>query len=247
VGEAFEREQTLNRISFLVRRAVADFETALEATLGSLISVAHESMRDVMEIELLLFDFSDDPNRINEWFGLDGRARWARFKPEEIRRRLRKAGIDRYKDLERDPDYSAHSEALLVSPVPSIFGKGVRTEDFGGFERDSGFWEIFEHAQRLLVAIDRLRGRFPDNDWSGVADADDLILVGDAWARTRQMQEMYVGFLEAPEKLRNSLGREPTAAEILRFVRDRLAKQEFDPRLPFAGKRPRWLWKLLGK
>jgi len=248
VADAFDRDEPLRQISFLIRRAAADFEVALEATLGSLVAVAHEAMRDVMEIELLLFDFSDDRARIAEWLNLNDRDRWKKFKPERIRARLRDAEIDRYKGLVRDLDYSAHSEALHVSPVTAVFQKGVQRQDDGGFVRDSGFWEIFEHARRILRAIDRLRKSFPDHDWSCITDADDLILVGDAWARTQQMQEMYLGFLAAPHVLRDELGREPTAREVLLYVRDRLMQQQIDPRLPFAG-RPlrRLLWKVFGK
>jgi hypothetical protein len=68
--------------------------------------------------------------------------------------------------LERFEKYSD------VNPVRLPFAKGVQPDD--GFLRDSGFWEIFEHARRLLFAIDQLRDRFPGDHWDVVAETDDL-------------------------------------------------------------------------
>jgi hypothetical protein len=46
----FHGESELKRISFLVTRAQADFEIAVEAVLAGLNSVVLDHMRDVMEI-----------------------------------------------------------------------------------------------------------------------------------------------------------------------------------------------------
>src|SRR5262249_9179018 len=58
IEEAWRADPHLNRLAFLVRRAIADFETAIEAGLSGYPAVAADSMRDIMEIELLLLDFS---------------------------------------------------------------------------------------------------------------------------------------------------------------------------------------------
>jgi hypothetical protein len=58
--EKYETNEDLSKISFLVRRLVADFETAPEATLSGYLAVATDAMRDVLEIEYLLLDFVVD-------------------------------------------------------------------------------------------------------------------------------------------------------------------------------------------
>lgn len=199
VAEAFEGGgDPLDRIAFLVRRALSDFEVALEATLSALVSVAHEAMRDVMEIELLLLDFASELDRIEQWLTLPAKERRQTFQPAVLRKRLKTAGIGRYAGAgKRDPDYAAHSEALHVSPRKLVFAKGVQPEDDGGFLRDSGFWEIFEHARRLLFAIDQLRGRFPGVAWDTVAATDDLAAFISAWERTQEMQAIFLAIWQA--------------------------------------------------
>jgi hypothetical protein len=236
VAEAFDSDPPLREISFLVRRAGSDVETSIEATLSGYLSVATDAMRDVMEIEMLLLDFAVNSNHIGEWLGADSQTRWRLFKPAELRGRLRSAGIGRYKNLTRDPDYSAHSEALHVSPRQDpLSAKGLQPEADGFVVPDGGFWEVFEHSRRILFALDALRADVSATAWPGVAQSRDLISFHDACARTQQMQQMYLALMVAPDELRSELGREPTTAEILTRVAEILERQQVDPRLPFAG------------
>ncbi len=236
VAEAFEGEPALREIASLIRRAAAEIETGIEATLSGYLAVVTDAMRDVLEIEMLLLDFALEPARIQRWLAADSRTRWREFKPAELRTRLRNAGVGRYANLTSDPDYQGHSEALHVSPHEHpLFRKGIQAEGGDFLVPDGGFWELFEHARRLLFAIDSLRDRVATTDWGKIARGDDLIAVHDAWARTQQMQEMWLAMLAAPIELREELGREPTTAEILTRVAARLELQEFDPRIPFSG------------
>jgi hypothetical protein len=236
VVEAFESEPALREIASLIRRAAAEIETGIEATLSGYLAVVTDAMRDVLEIEMLLLDFAIEPARIGQWLAADSRTRWREFKPAELRTRLRDAGVGRYANLTSDPDYQGHSQALHVSPHEHpLFRKGIQTEGGDFLVPDGGFWELFEHARRLLFAIDLLRDRAETAEWAQVARSDDLIAVHDAWARTQQMQEMWLAMLAAPIELQKELGREPTTAEILKRVADRLAAQQFDPRIPFSG------------
>jgi hypothetical protein len=236
VAEAFEGEPALREIASLIRRAAAEIETGIEATLSGYLAVVTDAMRDVLEIEMLLLDFAIEPARIKRWLAAESRTRWREFKPAELRTRLRDAGVGRYANLTSDPDYQGHSEALHVSPQEHpLFRKGIQTEGGDFLVPDGGFWELFEHGRRLLSAIDSLRDRMATTEWAKVARGDDLIAVHDAWARTQQMQEMWLAMLAAPIELRKELGREPTTAEILTRVAGRLEAQEFDPRIPFSG------------
>jgi hypothetical protein len=93
-------------------------------------------------------------------------------------------------------------------------------EERDEFVADAGFWEIFEHGARVLQAIESLRlreGAGPDEPLS------PLDQFSDARARTAEMQTLYLAMLTGPARLRKQLGREPTTAEVLRHLRDRVA------------------------
>jgi hypothetical protein len=47
-----------------------------------------------------------------------------------------------------------------------LFRKGIQTEGGDFLVPDGGFWDLFEHARRLLFAIDSLRERVATTDWA---------------------------------------------------------------------------------
>jgi hypothetical protein len=152
---AYEGNEDLRRIAFLIRRATADFETAAEATLSGYPSVAADAMRDVMEIEMLLFDFILDASRIDEWLHASPADRRKRFQAGKLRKRLKAAGpgVNRFTaQTASDVDYRAHSEALHVAPM-TVIGKGLISDDedrLAGLMSDMGYWEIFERTPEEL-------------------------------------------------------------------------------------------------
>ncbi len=60
----------------------------LEMLLSGLLASAIDAMRDVMEIELLLLDFTATPANGERWSTAGNDERWNRFRPGAIRRRL---------------------------------------------------------------------------------------------------------------------------------------------------------------
>jgi len=50
VRHAFSESKDLAKIAFLISRAKADFVTAIEATLSGYLSIAFDSMRDVLPV-----------------------------------------------------------------------------------------------------------------------------------------------------------------------------------------------------
>jgi hypothetical protein len=249
VSEAFRADPALRDLAPLIQRIAAEFETAVEATIAGYLAVVTDAMRDVMETEMLLLDFAVEPARIVEWLAATSQERFRKFKPVVLRDRLRAAGIGRYRNLVTDPDYKGHSEALHVSPNQHpLFLKGMQHErDL--LVPDGGFWELFEHARRVLYAIDALRDRVASSPWPEIRRGTDLLVFLDGWARTQQMQLIYMSLLRAPDELRERLGREPDEREILRYVSDQLKAQAVDPRLPFsgAGRIRRFLWRVFGQ
>jgi hypothetical protein len=146
---AWAADPQLDRLCFLVARAMADFETAIEATLSGYVSVAADAMRDVMEVELLLLDFFVEPSRLNAWLTSTRSLRMREFRPVAVRGRLISLGLHEIVGTSRvAADYAAHSEALHVapheSPMPFQRKGHVPSEDIVSL--DSGFIEMFEHA-----------------------------------------------------------------------------------------------------
>lgn len=209
VTEAFGENVRLRRIAFLVSRSIADFETAVEATLSGYLAVAADAMRDVMEIENLFLDFSIEPENVEEWLTCDDKTRRRKFQPSVVRKRLNAAGIPPFSTTAESVDYRAHSLALHVNPYQfPVARKGI-TAGMGmfGMASDSGFWEIFEHARRLRLALRRLVGALQtDAAIQRLAD-QDLNAFEDACQRTQEMQHMFMAFIDASMKVQSE-GRE---------------------------------------
>lgn len=224
VREAYTAEDGLSKLAFLITRAIADFETALEATLSGYQGVAADAMRDVMEIEYLLLDFAAHPEHADEWLTCDRRPRLRKFAPAKIRARLSAAGLPPFSDEGWEPvDYQAHSESLHVTPDPPVVGaRGIESHPDESFLADAGFMEMFEHAWRLLQALELLRitRKGEPLSFEPLTPMDDFF---DARARTGEMLLLVTATLEAPAVLGKRLGRAPTHAEVLTYVRDELS------------------------
>ncbi|MEU2032722.1 hypothetical protein [Nocardia amamiensis] len=231
--KAYAETPAIAGVAFLVERVRADFQTALEAALSGYQGVAADAMRDVMEIEYLLLDFAASPGNADEWLNADERLR-RKYWPVKVRERLRDRGVEPFADDDFEPiDYKAHSESLHVNPRRSaVATRGPDPlDDPVPFYGDLGFIEMFEHGHRILTAIELLRVvamGLPD-DYEPLTPRDTF---DDAYARTHQMQVMMVEFIEGPALLREQLGREPTSADLLRYVHDEVATKSrpFGPR-----------------
>lgn len=203
--QAFESEPTLSRLGFLVTRSAAEFETAIEATLSGYLAVATDAMRDVMEIENLFLDFAVHPSHIDAWLTATPTILWNKFRPAEVRKRLHAAKEGHYATTAESVDYRAHSAVLHVSPrQPLIASKGFSAQQ--GWQGDAGFWEIFEHARRLLHAIRRLTSTLSPGSTAERLAAEDLTDMQDAWRRTREMQSIYLALLQAAAQVQAERG-----------------------------------------
>lgn len=185
-------------VRLLLERSRADFELAVDALLGGFAAPAFDAMRDVMEIELLLLDFSVTPGNAARWLKATNDERWNVFRPRAILKRLAAWGVISF-DQARTVDYAGHSASLHPAPPQNPFvakNPSGQNEPFG---IDAGFWDFFEHARRLLHAFERL----PVAEQLGPPSAtnDKLAVFRDAWERTQQMQAMAVAILTAAQEL----------------------------------------------
>jgi len=213
ISTAFEGDSRLAKLSFLIVRVTADFETALEATISSYVAVAFDAMRDVLETQYLLFDFGRDEQLIDEWLQGDDKTLRDKFGPVHVRRRLKDGGIGDFGDNAQSADYKGHSQMLHLRPprwsvLPS---KGRVRPDL--FSDDMGFWEIFEHAHGLWQALAFLVTKIaPDSEANRILSAEPCG-ISDAWQQTNRSQTLFTGIMEAG--LNRQSGDKTAAATIL--------------------------------
>jgi hypothetical protein len=189
VAAQYEALAPLKRVAFLVQRAIEDFELGADAVLSGMRSVVADSMRDIMEIEFLLRDFRLHPDHIDQWLRADQKELLRTFAPRELRRRFANSLKKEPKDLSEATDYAAHSSTLHVSPRPIPFARrGIQaTED--RLANDMGFWELFEHARRVLWEFDSLARSMVAEKWTATSP-ESLEAVKSGWERTQEMQAL---------------------------------------------------------
>lgn len=227
---AYAGNDALRSLVFLLDRATADVETALEATLSGYQGVAADAMRDVMEIEYLLLDFATTPGHADRWRAADRKARLREFAPSKVRDRLVASGLPPFGDEGWEAvDYRAHSEALHVTPSqPPIGSRGMEPSASDSMWADAGFIEMFEHGWRFIRAAELLRmSHIGADSMEPLAPLDAFF---DARDRTREMLKMLMALYEAPAVLHTKLGREPSPVEVLKHVRTALITKS--PRRP---------------
>jgi hypothetical protein len=184
-------------IAYLLTRANADFETALESALSGYANVAHEAMRDVMEIEFVLREFLEDPPSLEAWFKAPPKELHDRFRPALLRQRHANRQGKQPQDLSEATDYKGHSIFLHVNASSSPFAmKGLASANVP-FGIDICFWEMFEHARRLVLVLHGLleTGRFPKA--RNPDPETKLPKFKEGWQRTQEMQQIFLALIEA--------------------------------------------------
>jgi hypothetical protein len=193
-------------LGFLVARAIGDFEIAVEAAVSGMLCVAHDSMRDVMELEFLLREFTAEANQLDRWLHADQATLKTEFSPNRMRQReANRLGIP-VRDLAGHADYKGHSLALHVTPSRSpLTRKGLVEDSDLLFGSDMAFWELFFHARRFVFALHELLNH---PRFAGILNPDPsaaLPKVASAYERTQEMQAMFFALLRAiPEEASES-------------------------------------------
>ncbi len=213
-------EELLNHLDALVRvlsndasattfarlftRVIYDVEVAVEATLAGDLPVAFDAMRDVMETEFIIRDIALDPSQRTLWERRDPDVIRRRFRPVLVRQRLKDAGVPGFGENAESVDYKGHSMALHVTPFELGLMDRRRTAADQPILADAGWWEVFEHVGRRILSCEYvIRDLLTELDWRDVPEPDDLARVADAWARTRQMQGIFLALLTGgPDGLR---------------------------------------------
>ena len=87
IDQYFRENYVLTKIVFLVHRAYGDFVTAIEGSLSGFHKVVSDAMRDVMEIEFLIRDFTIFPSNLDEWLSGSEKVRRNKYSSAALRRR----------------------------------------------------------------------------------------------------------------------------------------------------------------
>lgn len=187
----------LKVVALLLSRAGADFATATEALLSGYHAVAFDSMRDAMEIELLLDDIVAEPNRMQEWLQSNERDRRNKFSPGALReRKANRLGIC-VKDLPGSVDYKAHSLLLHVNPVNNPFGnRGLAKEpiDVGA---DACFWDTYQHARNIVIVIRSLCEKYSQTYEFNAFDPPDISKFVTEYQEAMRIQSVIMDKLKA--------------------------------------------------
>ena len=189
----FDKSITVSR---LVVRALHDFILAVDGTLSGQHVIVFESMRDVMEIELLIREFQNGPQRIQEWAQSDNATLKKKFAPGVLRQiHANRLGV-KPQDLPEHSDYQAHSVGVHVTPfgeIPPFGSRDMITDCSDPFAVDACFWEIFNHSHSLLLRLREFLG-------SSSPDLEkNTRLRAFIRGRTeiKKSQDLYYGILEA--------------------------------------------------
>jgi len=191
--KVYQRSRRLRGLSVLIRRLENDFEIGLESTLTGFHSVVLDAMRDVMEVEFLLREFTHQPSMIDQWLQATPKELYDKFRPAVLRQRdANRLGL-RPQKMDEASDYTLHSETLHVSPParPSFFERGLHNHE-DPFSTDICFWEMSEHARRVLFAVHHLRRKLARHIESPLGPTRGLKRFKDAWVRTQRTQDIYV-------------------------------------------------------
>jgi len=193
VDEYFRENQVLAKIAFLIHRAYGDFVTAMEGSLSGFHKVVSDAMRDVMEIEFLIRDFTTFPSHIDKWLNASERVRRNKYSPAPLRRRYASSKGERPQDMNEASDYKGHSKLLHVLPYENALVWATPAVPMDALGSLVCFCEIFEHARRLIFAVGDLCSQIgpPAPDIEAYLKATPTV-----WAESAKLWDSVVPHLE---------------------------------------------------
>lgn len=149
----FRSEEQVSQVAFLLRRVRGDFATAIEALLSGFHKTVGDSMRDVMEIELLFRDFTLNHGHISEWLTASEKLRRDKFQAGSLRQRYAASVGQAPGDMRDAIDYRGHSMMLHVLPYENPIVWATPSEARDAIGSLVCLYDIFEHAHRLFAAV----------------------------------------------------------------------------------------------
>lgn len=104
-----ENNDKLEGLRLFIARAQEDIGVAIVASFDGMIGVAVDACRDMMELEMLLREFTAEPALLALWLSCDENERRRKFRPILLRQRqANREGVN-IRDLQDSEDYGTHS------------------------------------------------------------------------------------------------------------------------------------------
>lgn len=145
----------LQQAAVLAERVAGDVEEAFDGLLVGVAARVSDTMRDVMEAELLIRLFVSDPSLVAEWADADREKLYERFSPGKVRAKVAQAqGLVGGVQLPDAWEYEVHSDVIHASPDPRAAAARRRMSTLD--ELPHLTQEIVIHAARFLDAVDAL-------------------------------------------------------------------------------------------
>lgn len=187
-------------VSGLAVRALHDFILAVDAALAGEHVTVFESMRDVMEIELLIREFQNQRHRIREWIESDNDTLKRKFTPRVLRQlHANRLGL-KPQDLPEHADYQAHSIGVHVTPfagIPPFGSRDMITDCSDPFAVEACFWDIFAHARSFLTRLLEFLGSSSSSHFEKNTRLRRFVR---AHTEIKKSQALYYGILEAIDR-----------------------------------------------
>ena len=162
----FRSDEQVSQLAFLLRRIHGDFATAIEALLSGFHKTVLDSMRDVMEIELLFRDFTLHHDHISEWLTASEKLRRNKFQAGSLRQRYAASMGQAPGDMPEATDYRGHSMLLHVLPYENAIVWATPSKARDAIGSLVCLYDIVEHAHRLFAAVngfcDSFKLSYPD-------------------------------------------------------------------------------------
>jgi hypothetical protein len=149
----FRSEEQVSQVAFLLRRVHGDFATAIEALLSGFHKTVLDSMRDVMEMELLFRDFTLHRGHIGEWLTASEKLRRDKFQAGSLRQRYAASMGQAPGDMRDATDYRGHSMLLHVLPYENPIVWATPSEARDAIGSLVCLYDILEHAHSLFAAV----------------------------------------------------------------------------------------------
>lgn len=160
----------------LLIRAEEEVLRSVEAILSDDEQTLNDSSRVLMEIEVLLIEWSLDPERIKSWGETDQRTRHRKYGFGKVLERVkRKKKVDDKLEMPERKEYDVHS--MTLHPYPGEQIKLLQTFDFQASELVAHLGRVYRRTFEAVRTVGS-PAEIPD---------EDIPPLGEVWGRLYQV------------------------------------------------------------
>lgn len=138
-------------LAFIPTRIADDVRMSLEGLLSGYLQISSDAMRDIIETELLIRDFTLDLQQIDRWRNASERALRNDFQAGQMRKRQADALGIPISDVPGATDYQAHSRLLHLGP-PLLFERSPESGHQAIYVLDA-LYEVMFHGLSVIEAL----------------------------------------------------------------------------------------------